>query len=251
LERVRVALFINFIIETLRDTKRTIKHHKKFADGSFHQQLSHESLHANANTGVIPRRYPPNIPKSFLENVLENEVSEHIRAHQWKRLLDEFFDTLIQDDYFHEELEDEIFPGLKSKYHHLHNFHHHRRQRKQHKRQSEFHSLDERAIRLGGKLFHALKPEQNEALTKADFISIFRSALPERSRSKTRLDHDAVINAVLVYFNLGENTVISEREMKVSLGRTVRGVFDTNTDSPSSNVFKEHFESGGDWQRVY
>jgi hypothetical protein len=213
LDRVREALFLDYVVESIREAKRRKKFWKK-VDGQS-GTLHHTFLRPNSKE--LRRRAKFVItPKSLLENedVASGNTVEWVPAHVWKRLLDHFYHVVLMDNQVLEELEgdadqydesllkaledtkkildarknekqDKSFipekaqqTSLTEEYHHLHHFGFYNGRRRINQRRVQAYTLDERASKLATKLFKSLKrPELPYLDLKEDILPLFQTPI--------------------------------------------------------------------------
>lgn len=119
LDRVREDLFMDFIIETLKEAKRRIKFLRRVQE----EEDAKRSEQGDAYHAVVQYRVPINpellmrikrlvIPRSFSELFAEEadlfnqeHPDEVITYHGWKRLLDHFYNVSLEDSMMREDIE--------------------------------------------------------------------------------------------------------------------------------------------------
>ena len=213
LERVRESLFLEYVIETMREAKRRKKFWLRVEEekrGGAPTALTDDTL-LRPQSDELRKRAKYVVVPNFLKEDDHNKLAvlqECVNAHQWKRLLDHFYQVTLLDEQILEELEAEV-DGYdedllkaveeskriisknkankldnshkldigrqldETKYHHLHHYHFDRRHRRLDRRLSFVNAHgDDRSSRLASKLFKTLKRSD------CDFLELNRDIMP-------------------------------------------------------------------------
>ena len=244
--RIREMMFTDFVIETMREARRTIKLMRNInVDGSPVTENGGSAYVRAVWKGnpVLKQKFDNlKIPSIYL-NPDEVPQEEDITSYQWKRLLDHLYSTVLQDDmtletYGREDMEDGEkgwdIPNLYE-YHHLHHFKFAEKLKALHNRRAwVFNFTDEKAVKIGSKLFKILQKDTGDQFLdiKADIMPIFGSGLVGASANDVAntnpplpTNTDAVKTkeeqlqiAVFNFFqSKGETGLISERDLQLMM----------------------------------
>lgn len=113
LERIREVLFIDFIVETMREAKRRRKFWAKVEGTATTTTSTHQNPLLKPQSKELRRRARYVYPLQSLlhqdDQVLPSSANpqEVIPAHSWKKLLDHFYRIMLLDEQVLEGLEEE------------------------------------------------------------------------------------------------------------------------------------------------
>ncbi|KAI3645751.1 hypothetical protein MP228_008679 [Amoeboaphelidium protococcarum] len=131
-DRVRESIFMDFIVETLREAKRRLKYLRKIqAQDEVNRLYRTGGSNASSHGSSTQYRMPISpeilfrvsnlvIPYSFKDLLVDEPnqqelskqlVAQDLTFHGWKRLLDMFYSVALTDDFVREEVEAE---GLRN-----------------------------------------------------------------------------------------------------------------------------------------
>lgn len=205
IDRIHLSLFLHFVFEVFREVKRRKKRNLQL---EFSTSLQESLMNLVVPNVLLPEQIPKHEPQS-------------VSAHEWKLLLDEFYDTVSKHKAWNDfensvhANEPQTVLGVSEptphenitlkrstetrRYHHL-NYHKHE------SNFIEFNFLDEHAEKLSGKLFESLKDADSDYLdVDTHILPLFQSEILS-GRSSKEVEHITLVrDAVATFFNRKSN----------------------------------------------
>eukprot|EP00158_Paraphelidium_tribonemae_P005212 Partr_v1_DN27227_c2_g1_i1_m38839 putative Mechanosensitive ion channel len=240
-DRVRELLFLDFMVEVLRERRRQFKLQikpelKTVLQSGAALWNNHEELKRRFDNLIIPDIYL---------NSANAGDAETMSYFTWKKLLDHFYRIVLRDEELLEVLAsddlDEEGKGAHEVdlgppgqyYHHLHEFKFEQRNRKN-GRARDFNTLDDKAARISTKLYNSLRKGDATTLDiDEDIVPIFEDSLGRRPSSKGEHSSEKLTDAQIkvrtipravhnFFINKGESSKISERDLRLVIQRSFR-----------------------------